>query len=77
MLNASLQVTKANKKINFFTIPEFEEWLETCPDPKKWDKKYYKVCYSWLHARLHQIGLTPPILGSGNEQGHGRSRLLQ
>lgn len=37
------QVKKGKEHINFFTIPEYEQWLEQVPDPKKWDAKYYKV----------------------------------
>ncbi|KAK7688109.1 hypothetical protein QCA50_008479 [Cerrena zonata] len=37
-----VRVTKGNQKINFFTIPEYEQWLEACPDPHRWKAKYYK-----------------------------------
>lgn len=37
------QVTKGNQKINFFTIPEYEQWLENTPDSHRWKSKYYKV----------------------------------
>ena len=37
------KVTKGKEKINFFTIPEYERWLETTPDVHKWKAKYYKV----------------------------------
>ncbi|KAG6857673.1 DNA topoisomerase 2, partial [Tephrocybe sp. NHM501043] len=37
-----VRVTKGKQKINFFTIPEFEQWLETTPGADKWDSKYYK-----------------------------------
>ena len=30
--------------INFYTIPEYEMWLEATPDSNKWQHKYYKVC---------------------------------
>ena len=41
-----VRVTKGNQKINFFTIPEYERWLEQTPDAHKWKSKYYKVCLS-------------------------------
>lgn len=31
------------KKINFFTVPEYEQWVEECPDIKNWESKYYKA----------------------------------
>ncbi|KIP02564.1 hypothetical protein PHLGIDRAFT_37839 [Phlebiopsis gigantea 11061_1 CR5-6] len=37
-----VRVTKGNQKINFFTIPEYEQWLEDTPDSHKWKSKYYK-----------------------------------
>ena len=37
------QVTKGKQRIDFFTIPEYEQWLEQTPDAHKWDSKYYKV----------------------------------
>ena len=39
------QVTKGKQRIDFFTIPEYEQWLEETPDAHKWDSKYYKVSY--------------------------------
>lgn len=38
-----VRVTKGNQKINFFTIPEYENWLEETSDSHKWKSKYYKV----------------------------------
>lgn len=38
-----LQVTKGKQRIDFFTIPEYEQWVEETVDAKKWDAKYYKV----------------------------------
>lgn len=38
-----MQVTKGKQRIDFFTIPEYEQWLEATPDAHKWDSKYYKV----------------------------------
>jgi len=40
----ALQATKGKQRIDFFTIPEYEQWLEDTPDVHKWDSKYYKVC---------------------------------
>ncbi|KAG9223266.1 hypothetical protein CCMSSC00406_0000045 [Pleurotus cornucopiae] len=37
-----VRVTKGNQRKNFFTIPEYETWLEETPDSKKWTAKYYK-----------------------------------
>ncbi|KAI0297539.1 type II DNA topoisomerase [Multifurca ochricompacta] len=37
-----VRVTKGKQRIDFFTIPEYEQWLEQTPDPHKWDSKYYK-----------------------------------
>ncbi|KAG2160244.1 DNA topoisomerase [Suillus bovinus] len=37
-----VRVTKGNQRIDFFTIPEYEQWLEDTPDAHKWDSKYYK-----------------------------------
>ncbi|KAI0706215.1 DNA topoisomerase [Cytidiella melzeri] len=37
-----VRVTKGREKINFFTIPEYEQWLEDTPDSHKWKSKYYK-----------------------------------
>ncbi|THG93975.1 hypothetical protein EW026_g7395 [Hermanssonia centrifuga] len=37
-----VRVTKGREKINFFTIPEYEEWIQDTPDYFKWKVKYYK-----------------------------------
>ncbi|KAJ3544854.1 hypothetical protein NM688_g5693 [Phlebia brevispora] len=37
-----VRVTKGKEKINFFTIPEYEKWVEQTPDVHKWKAKYYK-----------------------------------
>ncbi|KAH7884005.1 DNA topoisomerase [Phlebopus sp. FC_14] len=37
-----VRVTKGKQRIDFFTIPEYEQWLENTPDPHRWDSKYYK-----------------------------------
>lgn len=38
-----VRVTKGKQRIDFFTIPEYEQWLERTHDAHKWDSKYYKV----------------------------------
>ena len=38
-----VRVTKGKQRIDFFTIPEYEQWLEQTADAHKWDSKYYKV----------------------------------
>jgi hypothetical protein len=38
-----MQVKKGKQRRDFFTIPEYEQWLEDTPDAKKWDSKYFKV----------------------------------
>ncbi|KAH9963556.1 DNA topoisomerase [Russula dissimulans] len=37
-----VRVTRGKQRIDFFTIPEYEQWLEGTPDAHKWDSKYYK-----------------------------------
>ncbi|KAF8167878.1 DNA topoisomerase [Crassisporium funariophilum] len=37
-----VRVTKGTKRRDFFTIPEYEQWLEDTPDAKKWVSKYFK-----------------------------------
>ncbi|KAF8641179.1 hypothetical protein AX17_000814 [Amanita inopinata Kibby_2008] len=37
-----VRVTKGKQRRDFFTIPEYEKWLEETPDAKKWDSKYFK-----------------------------------
>lgn len=37
-----VRVTKGKQRIDFFTIPEYEQWLEDTPDAHKWESKYYK-----------------------------------
>ncbi|KAI0029066.1 type II DNA topoisomerase [Vararia minispora EC-137] len=37
-----VRVTKGNQRRDFFTIPEYEQWLEATPDAHKWASKYYK-----------------------------------
>ncbi|KAF8912885.1 DNA topoisomerase II [Gymnopilus junonius] len=37
-----VRVTKGKQRRDFFTIPEYEQWLEETPDAKKWASKYFK-----------------------------------
>nr|ADL09409.1 DNA topoisomerase II [Omphalotus nidiformis] len=37
-----IRVTKGNQRKDFFTIPEYEQWLETTPGADKWSTKYFK-----------------------------------
>ncbi|KAF9242373.1 DNA topoisomerase [Melanogaster broomeanus] len=37
-----VRVSKGKQRIDFFTIPEYEQWLENTADSHKWDSKYYK-----------------------------------
>ncbi|KAJ8497151.1 hypothetical protein ONZ51_g645 [Trametes cubensis] len=37
-----VRVWKGKEVINFYTIPEYEMWLEATPDSNKWQHKYYK-----------------------------------
>ncbi|VDC01811.1 unnamed protein product [Peniophora sp. CBMAI 1063] len=37
-----VRVTKGNQRRDFFTIPEYEQWLEATPDAHRWTSKYYK-----------------------------------
>jgi C-terminal associated domain of TOPRIM len=43
-----LQVFKGEQVINFYTIPEYEQWLESTPGTNRWFHKYYKACNSHL-----------------------------
>ncbi|KAI0668658.1 type II DNA topoisomerase [Trametes maxima] len=37
-----VRVWKGKQIINFYTIPEYEIWLEETPDSHKWEHKYFK-----------------------------------
>lgn len=37
-----VRITKGKQRRDFFTIPEFEQWLEDTPDARKWTSRYYK-----------------------------------
>ncbi len=43
MLTFMAQVWKGKEIINFYTIPEYEMWLEETPNSHKWEHKYFKV----------------------------------
>ena len=45
------QVTKGKQRRDFFTIPEYEKWLEETPDAKKWDSKYFKANFLPFHSQ--------------------------
>lgn len=68
-----VRVTKGKQRIDFFTIPEYEQWVEETPDAHKWEVKYYKVCSNQMG---YSYVLTWPT-GFGYEQGQRRARLLQ
>lgn len=51
-----VRVTKGDKDISFFTLPEYEYWKETTPDHKKWHMKYYKVCICSIDANDQGLG---------------------
>ncbi|KAF7986171.1 hypothetical protein HWV62_38564 [Athelia sp. TMB] len=37
-----VRVKKGKQVKDFFTIPEYEQWVEDTPDSHRWDAKYYK-----------------------------------
>ncbi|TFY62387.1 hypothetical protein EVJ58_g3889 [Rhodofomes roseus] len=37
-----VRVTKGGQKINFYTMPEYEQWKEETPNQDKWKHKYFK-----------------------------------
>ncbi|KAG5722792.1 DNA topoisomerase 2, partial [Termitomyces sp. T112] len=37
-----VRVRKGGQKIDFFTLPEYEKWLEETEGSHKWDPKYFK-----------------------------------
>jgi hypothetical protein len=43
-----IQVTNGKQQKDFFTIPEYEQWLESTPDSDKWVAKYFQVCSVFL-----------------------------
>ena len=69
-----VQVTKGKQRKDFFTIPEYEQWLEQTPDAHKWDSKYYKVrdiLTAYLQSKLMFAK------GSRNKQRLWCERLFQ
>ena len=60
-----VRVTKGHQRRDFFTIPEYEQWLEATPDAHKWTSKYYKV--SSLFTCLCVL-FTEPLPGSRYKQ---------
>jgi DNA topoisomerase-2 len=61
-------VTKGKQRIDFFTIPEYEQWVEDTPDAHKWTIKYYKVCSSLFSS----LCCLPDIVTG--QQGLGTSK---
>lgn len=58
-------MTKGDKRKDFFTIPEYEQWTEETPGSNKWVVKYYKVggfCSS------HDNALTETAQGLGTSK---------
>ena len=51
------KVSKGKQRIDFFTIPEYEQWLQDTPGAHKWDSKYYKVSnlFSGSHLSYTQF----------------------
>ncbi|TFY75740.1 hypothetical protein EWM64_g8272 [Hericium alpestre] len=45
-----VRVTKGKQRIDFFTIPEYEQWIEQTPDAYKWDSN---------HMSKHMIPFAP------------------
>ncbi|XP_044734745.1 DNA topoisomerase 2 isoform X2 [Chrysoperla carnea] len=37
-----VKVTKSNRELSFYSLPEFEEWQRDTPNSKSWKVKYYK-----------------------------------
>ncbi|KAG5654332.1 hypothetical protein H0H81_004286 [Sphagnurus paluster] len=63
-----VRVTKGKERIDFFTIPEYEQWLESTPGSHKWDAKYYKGLGTstnkdaqdyFSHMKKHMIPFAP------------------
>ena len=48
-----VRVRKSNQVKDFFTIPEYEQWLEETPNSDKWTPKYYKVNLLIMRSSLH------------------------
>ncbi|KAF8060944.1 DNA topoisomerase II [Lyophyllum atratum] len=63
-----VRVTKGKQRIDFFTIPEYEQWQEITPGSNKWDAKYYKGLGTstdadardyFSHMKKHMIPFAP------------------
>lgn len=65
VLTSVRQVTKGREKINFFTIPEYEQWIERTTDVHRWKAKYYKV---WSPCHLLICPSLTLSLGSRYQQ---------
>ncbi|OCH88973.1 type II DNA topoisomerase [Obba rivulosa] len=37
-----VRVSKGDKKVDFFTVPEYQQWVENTPNAHTWKVKYYK-----------------------------------
>lgn len=52
-----IKVTPGGRRgvpINFYTVPEYEEWLSGCDDPKQYSTAYYKGLGTSSKAEVHQ-----------------------
>ncbi|GLB36598.1 putative control of topological states of DNA by transient breakage and subsequent rejoining of DNA strands [Lyophyllum shimeji] len=67
-----VRVTKGKEKKDFFTIPEYEKWIEQTPNSHKWDAKYYKGLGTstdadareyFSHMSRHMIPFAPTQAG--------------
>ncbi|KAF8523124.1 DNA topoisomerase II [Hysterangium stoloniferum] len=63
-----VRVTKGNERINFYTIPEYEQWLEGTHNTHRYTHKYYKglgtstdedARYYFRQMEKHMIPFTP------------------
>ncbi|KAF5377158.1 hypothetical protein D9615_006417 [Tricholomella constricta] len=63
-----VRVTKGKDRIDFFTIPEYEQWQQDMPNSHKWDSKYYKGLGTstdadardyFSHMKKHMIPFAP------------------
>ncbi|KAJ3510178.1 hypothetical protein NLJ89_g4828 [Agrocybe chaxingu] len=67
-----VRVTKGKQRKDFFTIPEYEQWMEQTPDANKWESKYFKARTSltiratdadardyFAHMEKHMIPFAP------------------
>ncbi|CAA7271414.1 unnamed protein product [Cyclocybe aegerita] len=63
-----VRVTKGKQRKDFFTIPEYEQWMEQTPDANKWESKYFKGLGTssdadardyFAHMEKHMIPFAP------------------